>query len=74
MLMLAPSYLWCLLQVTSPLERLHEQATESPLQWAPVLAMLIHNHRHHTHTQAGYKLCIPAALRMHMSLLPLYGC
>ena len=34
-------------QVTPPFERLHEQASESPLQWAPVLAMLIHNHRHH---------------------------
>ena len=37
----------CVLQVTPPFERLHEQATESPLQWAPVLAMLVHNHRHH---------------------------
>ena len=34
-------------QVTPPFEHLHEQATESPLQWAPVLACLIHNHRHH---------------------------
>ena len=31
----------------TPFERLHEQATESPLQWAPVLAMLVHNHRNH---------------------------
>lgn len=34
------------LQATPPLERLQEQATEAPLQWAPVLAMLLHNHRH----------------------------
>lgn len=37
----------CGLQVTPPFVRLHEQATEAPLQWAPVLAMLIHNHCHH---------------------------
>lgn len=35
------------MQVTPPFERLHEQATEAPLQWAPVLAMLICNHCHH---------------------------
>ncbi|KAL3142819.1 hypothetical protein ABBQ38_003115 [Trebouxia sp. C0009 RCD-2024] len=35
------------LKVTPPFVRLHEQATEAPLQWAPVLAMLIHNHCHH---------------------------
>ena len=37
----------CGLQVTPPFERLHEQATEAPLQWAPVLAMLIQNHGYH---------------------------
>lgn len=35
------------LQVLPPFERLHEQATQAPLQWAPVLAMLICNHCHH---------------------------
>lgn len=40
-------FIMCVLQVTPPFERLHEQATESPMQWAPVLAMLVHNHRYH---------------------------
>lgn len=35
------------LQVTPPLVCLHEQATDAPVQWAPVLSMLIHNHCHH---------------------------
>lgn len=33
--------------MTPPFERQQEQATEAPLQWAPVLAMLIHNHCYH---------------------------
>ncbi|KAL3152001.1 hypothetical protein ABBQ32_001121 [Trebouxia sp. C0010 RCD-2024] len=35
------------LKVTPPLVCLHEQATDAPVQWAPVLSMLIHNHCHH---------------------------
>lgn len=33
--------------MTPLFERLHEQAIEAPLQWAPVPAMLICNHCHH---------------------------
>lgn len=36
-----------MLQVAPPLQRLHEQAMQAPLQYAPVLAMLIRNHQHH---------------------------
>ena len=43
----AITFMVSVLQVTPPFERLHEQAIESPLQWAPVLALLIHNHRNH---------------------------
>lgn len=33
--------------MASPLAGLHEKAQEAPLQWTPLLAMLVRNHSHH---------------------------
>lgn len=35
--------------MAAPLVHLHDQAIEAPLQWAPVLAMLIRNHARDLH-------------------------
>ena len=36
-----------MVQVATPHQQLHDLAVDAPLQWAPVLAMFIHNHQNH---------------------------